>query len=332
MRIKSNGTVTVSQRLTALCGSKAARAIYYFNRHIAGLFGRRYGTRNKFPLLTPARNRWAIFTASLRDAFFFLPTAHCPLPYVFRLTAHRSPRTALLLSAFCLLLTAFTPSLTLGLLPRVFSQNETPSPPAQPTPAASPSPSPTPPPNLHQWRPATSFHGLPSDRTHAIAQTEFGVTWFATDGGLARYDGRRTNAINAGGLPAGRVLALKADESGALWIGTDNGAARLWNGKFDPIKETAGHSITAIITPQKDRAIMSSENGRIFDCQVKLEGPSPLSLTDAERQQVVTFTVRTIPDQPLPSADKDHPGSLKITNLTMVGENLYVGTQSPCLS
>src|SRR5260370_21965556 len=120
-----------------------------------------------------------------------------------QLTAHRSLFTLLLLSAFCFLLTAFTPSLTVGLLPRVFSQNETPSPPAQPTPAASPSPSPTPPPNLHQWAAVTSFHGLPSDRTHAIAQTEFGVTWFATDGGLARYDGRRTNAINAGGLPAG---------------------------------------------------------------------------------------------------------------------------------
>jgi signal transduction histidine kinase/ligand-binding sensor domain-containing protein len=154
------------------------------------------------------------------------------------------------------------------------------------------------------------------------------VTWFATDGGLARYDGRRTNAINAEGLPAGRVLALKTDESGALWIATDNGAARMWNGKFDPIKETAGKVITAIITPQRDRAIMASESGQIFDCQVKLEGPSPLSLTDAERKQVVTFTVRTTPDQPLQSADNDHPGPLKITSLAMVGEKLYAGTQS----
>src|SRR5207249_12338028 len=99
------------------------------------------------------------------------------------------------------------------------SQNETQPTQTQPTPtpAPSPSPSPTPPPNLHQWGAVTSFHGLPSDRTHAIAQTEFGVTWFATDGGLARYDGRRTNAINDEALPAGRVLALKVDDSGALW-------------------------------------------------------------------------------------------------------------------
>ena len=124
-RKKLKSTLSVSRRLTAMCGGRAARAIYYFNRHIAGLFSRPYGTQNKFPSLTSAMNRWAIFTASLRDALFLL-------------TAHRALFTLLLLSAFCLLLTAFTPSLTVGLLPRVFSQNETPSPPAQPTPAASP--------------------------------------------------------------------------------------------------------------------------------------------------------------------------------------------------
>src|SRR5690349_16227318 len=140
-----------------------------------------------------------------------------------RLTALGGGRAAILfLFALCL-------------LPTAFSRNQVsqPTPSPSPSPAPSPSPSPTPPPNLHQWGAVTSFHGLPSDRAHAIAQTEFGVTWFATDGGLARYDGRRTNAINDEGLPPGRVLALKVDESGALWIGTDNGAARLANGRFD---------------------------------------------------------------------------------------------------
>src|SRR5947207_12273857 len=68
------------------------------------------------------------------------------------LTAHRSLLTFLLLSAFCL-------------LPSAFSQSQpTPTPTA--TPAPSPSPSPTPPPNLHQCVAVTSFHGLPSARTH----------------------------------------------------------------------------------------------------------------------------------------------------------------------
>jgi signal transduction histidine kinase len=241
-----------------------------------------------------------------------------------RLTALGGGRAALvillLLTAHCLLLTRS---------PRVFSQNQ-PQPILQstptPSPAPSPSPSPTPPPNLHQWGAVTSFHGLPSDRTHAIAQTEFGVTWFATDGGLARYDGRRTNAINADGLPTGRVLVLKTDDSGALWIGTDNGAARMWNGKFDLIKETSGVVINAIISRERDRVIMASDSGQIFDCAVK---PEPnREIREGEGTPGIAFNVRTLLNQPLQSSDKDHPGPLKITSLAMIGDKLYAGTQS----
>ena len=172
----------------------------------------------------------------------------------------------------------------------------------------------------------TSFHGLPSDRTHAIAQTEFGVTWFATDGGLARYDGRRTNAINAEGLPTGRVLVLKTDDSGALWIGTDNGAARMSNGKFDLIKETAGVVINAMFSPSRDRMIMATDNGQIFDCSVKRDANR--EMREGEGTPGLSFAVRPLLNQALQSADKDHPGVLKITSLAMIGEKLYAGTQS----
>src|SRR6185369_6447815 len=47
-------------------------------------------------------------------------------------------------------------------------------------------------PNLHQWGALTLFHGLPSNHVRAIAQDEDGVLWFGTNGGLAKYDGRRT--------------------------------------------------------------------------------------------------------------------------------------------
>lgn len=256
--------------------------------------------------------------------------------------AHRArPRFASLLAGHRLLLTIFLLA-AFCLLPTAFSRNQVsqPTPSPSPSPAPSPSPSPTPPPNLHQWGAVTSFHGLPSDRTHAIAQTEFGVTWFATDGGLARYDGRRTNAINDEALPAGRVLALKVDDSGALWIGTDNGAARLANGKFESIKETSGKVITAIITPERDRAIMASESGQIFDCRVQ---PTSEQRQSAESEQQrdsrerfaagqgtpnISIVVKTIPYQPLQSADKDHPGLLKLTSLAMVGNKLYAGTLS----
>jgi len=197
-----------------------------------------------------------------------------------------------------------------------------------PTPAPSPSPSPTPPPNLHQWGAVTLFHGLPSDRVHAIAQTPDGLMWFATDGGLAKYDGRRTQAISAEGLESGRVLALKVDDDGALWIGGESGAVRFANGKFEPIKETNGTVITAIISPQKGRALMASERGVIFDCEIKQEVPSRLAVTEAENGSAVTIVVASLPGQPLQSADKDHPGLLKLTSLAFLHDTLYAGTQS----
>src|SRR2546423_1020346 len=232
-----------------------------------------------------------------------------------RVEAHGGPKGLRLLTAHRSLLTFFllvTPSLTVGLLTRAFSQTETPPSLSQPssTPAPSPSPSPTPPPNLHQWGAVTLFHGLPSDRVHAIAQTPDGALWFATDGGLAKYDGRRTQTITAEGLPPGHVLALKVDDDGALWIGTENGASRFSEGKFAVLKETVEKVITAIISPQRGRAIMATENGIIFDCQVKQDGG---------------FAVRAIPDQPLQSADKDHPGPLKITALARVNDTIYAG-------
>src|ERR1043165_9077199 len=99
---------------------------------------------------------------------------------------------------------------------------------ATPSHSASPSPSPSPTPitGLHQWGAVTLFHGLPSDRIRAIAQTPDGTMWFGTETGLARFDGRRTQTINDLALPTGRILALQTDEVGALWIGTEAGAVR----------------------------------------------------------------------------------------------------------
>ena len=74
--------------------------------------------------------------------------------------------------------------------------------------------------------------------------------WFGTDTGLARFDGRRTETINDPAVPAGRILALHTDKDGALWVGTEAGAARLNTNAnaFAKINETAGQTITAIIT------------------------------------------------------------------------------------
>lgn len=167
--------------------------------------------------------------------------------------------------------------------------------------------------NLHQWGAVTLFHGLPSNRVRAIAQDAEGAMWFGTDGGLAKYDGRRTQAINAEGLPQGRVLALKVDTEGTLWIGTEAGATRLTGGEFLPVAETTGQAITAIITPERGRVVLSSEQGMIFDCRV---------------EENRALSVRTLPRDPLASADTDRPGRLQLTSLAFTNGTLYAGTRS----
>ncbi len=137
--------------------------------------------------------------------------------------------------------------------------------------------------------------------------------WFGTDGGLARFDGRRTQAATDPGLPSGRVLALQTDADGALWIGADNGAARFTNGKFELIKETAGQTVNAIITPERGRAIIATEQGMIFECRAKPDG---------------VVDVKSLLERPLQSADADHPGPLPLTSLTIAHDKLLAGSSS----
>ena len=161
----------------------------------------------------------------------------------------------------------------------------------------------------------TLFHGLPSNHVRAIAQDGEGVMWFGTDGGLAKYDGRRIQKMVVDALPAGRVRALKLDGDGALWIGTDSGAARFIAGEFKPIAETEGKAVTAIILPERGRAVMVSEQGTVFDCSAKTDG---------------SLTVQTIEprDSPLLNVDSSGHVPLQLTSLALIGNSLIVGTHS----
>jgi signal transduction histidine kinase/ligand-binding sensor domain-containing protein len=219
--------------------------------------------------------------------------------------AQRSLLVILLLSAFCL-------------LPSVFSsaQNQAeqsqPSPSPSPSPSPLPSPSPTPLTGLHHWGAVTLFHGLPSDRVRAIAQGQDGMMWFGTEAGLARFDGRRMQTINDQQMPQGRVMSLLTDASGALWVGTDNGAARIVNGRVEAVKDLQGQTINAIIEPENGRLLMASEQGMVYEC----------------RASAGAVQVKQLLPKPLASADKDNPGTLPITSLTVAHDKLFAGSLS----
>jgi len=209
----------------------------------------------------------------------------------------------LLLAAFCL-------------LPSVFSSAQN-QPEQQPAPSPSPSPSPLPSPTatpltgLHQWGAVTLFHGLPSDRVRAISQGQDGMMWFGTEAGLARFDGRRMQTINDVQMPQGRVLSLLTDAAGALWVGTDSGAARILSGRVDAVKELQGQSINAIIEPENGRLLMASEQGMVYECRTN--GP---------------FQIKQLLAKPLESADRDNPGALPLTSLTIAHDKLFAGSLS----
>ncbi|MGI9166393.1 MAG: sensor histidine kinase [Pyrinomonadaceae bacterium] len=159
----------------------------------------------------------------------------------------------------------------------------------------------------------TLFHGLPSDRVLAVAQGPDGAMWFGTDAGLAKLDGRRTQAISHPNLPSGRVLALKTDEEGVLWIGTESGVVRMRDGSFEVLRETAGKVITAIIAPERDRLVIATEQGMIFECRKKEDG---------------SFAVHQLLEQPLESADRERPVPLALTSLSIVDGKLLAGSLS----
>lgn len=169
--------------------------------------------------------------------------------------------------------------------------------------------------NLHQWGAVTLFHGLPSDHVNAIAQDPDGAMWFGTDSGLAKYDGRRVQKLATDGPAAARVRVLKLDREGILWIGSDAGAARLIDGEIKPIPDTQGSFITAIITPEAGRALMTSRQGEIFDCSTARDGSLLIHKISSENHPL--FTIESRGRTPV-----------QLTSLALVEGTLIVGTHS----
>ena len=137
--------------------------------------------------------------------------------------------------------------------------------------------------------------------------------WFGTEAGLAKFDGRRIQTMTDSGLPAGRIMALQSDQEGALWIGTETGAARMVGGRFEVITELGGNAITAIMTPERGRALLATEQGNVFECRIESDG-------SRHTQPLLT--------QALENADREHPGPLPLTSLLTVNNKLFAGSLS----
>ncbi|MEW6127365.1 MAG: two-component regulator propeller domain-containing protein [Acidobacteriota bacterium] len=170
---------------------------------------------------------------------------------------------------------------------------------------------PQPPANLHQWGAVTLFHGLPSDHVQAIAQDQDGTLWFGTDGGLAKFDGRRIEKIVIEELTNTRVRVLTFDLLQRLWIGTDKGAGIWSNNQFQLLAETREKSINAIAVGRN--IAMVSEEGFIFSYSIST---FPTHL----------FTISP-QDNPLLNIEANN-SPLPLTSVEFVSENsLIIGTR-----
>ncbi|MEM6638806.1 MAG: diguanylate cyclase [Pseudomonadota bacterium] len=66
--------------------------------------------------------------------------------------------------------------------------------------------------------------GLPSGQVFGLAQDIHQVFWFATPGGLARFDGARFQTFTAkNGLSSHGLRCVTADCDGTVWVGSDTG-------------------------------------------------------------------------------------------------------------
>jgi signal transduction histidine kinase len=139
--------------------------------------------------------------------------------------------------------------------------------------------------------------------------------WFGTDSGLAKYDGRRVQKVATDGPAAGRIRALKLDSNGVLWIGSDGGAARLIDGEIKRIPETQSSEITAIITPESGRALMTSAQGEIFDCSTAGDGSVFTRKISSENHPLLTIESR-------------RHAPLQLTSVALTENNLIIGTHS----
>lgn len=129
--------------------------------------------------------------------------------------------------------------------------------------------------NLHQWSAISQFHGLPSERVNAIEQTPDGIMWFATDAGLAKFDGRRVQSVSPEIFSNKRILSLRTDKNGALYVGTEKGAFRFSEGvgnPFQPIAYTEESAVGEIAVANDNKVFMSAKSG---DRETFLETAQP---------------------------------------------------------
>lgn len=107
--------------------------------------------------------------------------------------------------------------------------------------------------------------GLLQSTVKSITQDKEGYIWFATDGGISRFDGLHfTNFTKNEGLPDASATALFCDKNGNLWIGFTTGKLCIYrNNQFEEVifkGNIQPKRIIRICSDYNDNIWISTEN------------------------------------------------------------------------
>lgn len=108
-------------------------------------------------------------------------------------------------------------------------------------------------------------NGLAHSIIQQITQDNNGYFWFATQGGLNRFDGKKFLSFHkSNGLPTSDITCVKEDKQHNLWIGTSEGLAKYDGTKFTTIKKFGlDHQIYSIYEDQDANIWFSTKGGGV---------------------------------------------------------------------
>ncbi|MGN1211900.1 MAG: two-component regulator propeller domain-containing protein [Candidatus Cryptobacteroides sp.] len=109
--------------------------------------------------------------------------------------------------------------------------------------------------------------GLPHTDVNAIVQDRNGFIWFATYGGLCRYDGHRIKVYRSdnSNLSRDRVISLCATSDSLLYIGTESGGLNLYDSATENISQVVSEN-EGSNTDDVVYDIFESRDGTIWVC------------------------------------------------------------------
>ncbi len=129
----------------------------------------------------------------------------------------------------------------------------------------------------HVWTSFRQEDGLAHNVVTAVVQTPDGAMWFATLGGVSRYDGRSWKKYGVeDGLPGNAVRDLVAAPDGALWAAVGRGFDRQtrqglayfsgeeWRGIDTPEEFRGGRGLRQILGLDGGRACLVTDEGYLL--------------------------------------------------------------------